>query len=706
MHDLLLVLTRLAQLQAVAIDRLELHEAVSEACGQSDDPKMQVGQILHRMRLRAPRWFRKPDPAAMPLLLHQDGRGWGLVRGLNGQGEWVVERYDRENNGWADATLDDPQSALFGHITLARPYSAGNSRVFKLIRDEFLSHGKALAEAAAGGVFINLMVLATSLYSLQVYDRVVPTGAEQTLWVLSIGVIIAVLLEFLAKRARSGIFERLVDRVDQRLARTVFMRLLAIRMDQLPPSVGGLAAQLRGYETIRGFMTAASVYLMVDLPFGIIFILLIGVIGGWSLALIPALFFLLSVVIGWHYRGRVDSHAFKATAAGNLKTGLLVEAVEGAETIKSGGGGWRMLSRWMQTTDEARGFELQMREIAEHSQYLTALFRQLSYILLVASGALAVSRGDLTMGSLIACSILSSHSLAPAAMIPAQLVQWAHAKAALRGLDRIWALQDDHFGIERPITPDAIQGDYRFEGVVTQYANGPSALAINGLCIRPGEKIGVIGPVGAGKTTLLRLLSGMYKPQQGRVLLDGVDIAHLAKPVLAENIGYLQQDGRLFAGSLRDNLILGMMDPGDSAILQAAASTGLKSAVIDGHPKGLMQEIAEGGTGLSGGQRQLVNLTRLVLRRPRIWLLDEPTASMDRQLEAQVTGRLRELLGERETLVLVTHKPEMLELTDRLLVIIDHRIVMDGPRGQVLAHLQQRAGQMAEPKPVFAEARA
>jgi ATP-binding cassette subfamily C protein LapB len=194
--------------------------------------------------------------------------------------------------------------------------------------------------------------------------------------------------------------------------------------------------------------------------------------------------------------------------------------------------------------------------------------------------------------------------------------------------------------------------------------------------------------VGAGKTTLLRLLSGMYKPDQGRILLDDVDLAHVAKPALAEHVGYVQQEGRLFAGTLRENLILGLLDPGDDAILEAARHTGLLASVIVRHPKGLQREIHEGGSGLSGGQRQLVNLTRAFLRRPRIWLLDEPTASMDRSLEAQVTDALRRALSPEATLVLVTHKAEMLELVDRLIVVADHKIMLDGPKEQVLRALQ------------------
>jgi ATP-binding cassette subfamily C protein LapB len=425
---------------------------------------------------------------------------------------------------------------------------------------------------------------------------------------------------------------------------------------------------------------------MIDAPFALLFLLLIGLISG-NLALIPAVFFVCSVVLGLYYRNRVEALARKATVAGNRKTGLLVEAVEGAETIKSGQGGWRMLSQWMQTTDEARDYEMQMRAIQEQVQHLMGAFQQISYVLMVASGALLVSKGEMTMGGLIACSILSGRVLTPAGTIPVQLVQWANTKAALVGLDRLWALQDDHHGCEQPLVPSHIRGAYRCEEVSSSYGIN-KALEIKALSIQPGEKIGVIGPVGGGKTTLLRLLSGMYRPQGGRILLDDMELSHISKPALAERIGYLQQDGRLFAGTLRDNLVLGLLDPGDGVILEAARRTGLLQAVITVHPKGLQQEIFEGGSGLSGGQRQLVNLTRVFLRAPVIWLLDEPTASMDRTLELQVTQALRQSLHSNDTLVLVTHKGELLELVDRLIVIANHQVVMDGPKDQILARLQ------------------
>jgi ATP-binding cassette subfamily C protein LapB len=296
------------------------------------------------------------------------------------------------------------------------------------------------------------------------------------------------------------------------------------------------------------------------------------------------------------------------------------------------------------------------------------------------------------MGGLIACTILSGRILGPISAIPNMLTQWGHTRAALQGLDRLWALETDHHGIDHPVVLESVQGQFELENIQASYGNN-KALLINKLNINPGERVGVMGPVGAGKTTLLRLLSGMYKPQAGHVKLDGVDITHISKPVLAEQIGYLQQEGRLFAGTLRDNLVLGLMDPGDQTILNAAKKTGLAQAVLSRHPLGLMQLISEGGQGLSGGQRQLTNLTRVFLRQPRVWLLDEPTASLDKQLELWVMMALRQTLRKEDTFVVVTHKPELLDLVDRIIVVAQNQIVMDGPKAEVLAKLQSGARQ-------------
>lgn len=683
-------LVRLARLNNEPVDLLALQEAIScMTPKQMQSPQSQIGAVVDMLHLSKPNFLRKPDPSNMPALFANPQGYWSVVKGQNAQGLWVIDIWNEDANEWIEEVTPDLLGLCLVKLGFTPLFSRHNSPVYQLVKSEVLLQKKTLFEALLGGVLINCIALITAFYTMQVYDRVVPTGATQTLLVLTMGIGVAILFDFVTKHLRAGVNEQIIHRVDQRLARTVYMRFLAVRLDQMPQSVGALAGQLRGYETVRSFLTIMTTHLMVDAPFAMIFVAVVYAIGG-SIAFIPLSFFIVSVLLGIYFKAQVDNLAGKANAASNIKTGLLVETVEGAETIKSGQGGWRMLSRWMNTSDEARSYELSMRRISDNAQHLVGSFQQMSYVGLVATGALLVTQSNLTMGGLIACSILSGRILAPVAAIPNILQQSAHSKAALKGLDAIWKLEDDHSGVSHPLVPEHIYGRYQFEKVEVNYLN-KRALSIPALSISAGEKIGILGPVGSGKTTLLRLLSGMYKPHVGRILLDDMELAHISKPVLADQMGYLQQEGRLFAGSLRDNLILGIMDPGDQNILEAARLTGLLGSVITNHSEGLQQIIYEGGTGLSGGQRQLVNLTRAFLRKPKIWLLDEPTASMDRNIEAQVIAAFSKVLDKSQTLVLVTHKQELLCLVDRIIVVANHQIVMDGNKKQVLEKLMTPA---------------
>lgn len=683
-------LLRLAQVQGDAVDRLALQACVDSVLDAGHRQAQNLlTQVLQRMQLPAAKWVsaQQLQPTHVPALAFDPHQGWSVLRGRNAQGVWITEVFDAQLGRWNEVPCTDVAPMMFARMTLGKPYQTSSSPVFKLIKDTVFQRKDLMLEIALSGIVINAIATASSLYSMQVYDRVVPTGATQTLLALTLGVLGALVFEIIAKFTKSNLTEKLADEVDSHLARVVYSRFLSVRMDQMPASVGGLAGQLKGYETVRAFLSTIPPQLAIDMPFLLLYGLIVVLIGGW-IGAIPMAFMGVSLLVGFTYRRRVEALARQANNASNLKTGLLVETIEGAETIKSGQGGWRMLTRWLQTTDQARETELEMRQVSEHAQYWIATLHQLSYILMVAGGALIVARGEMSMGALIACTILSGRILGPIGTFPSMLIQWGHCKAALQGLDRIWALQDDHHGIEQAMVLDGVQGHYQFESVEASYGSN-NALKVPALEIRPGEKVAVLGPIGAGKTTLLRLLSGMYKPQKGCIKLDGVDLSYISKPVLAEQIGFLQQEGRLFAGSLRDNLVLGLIDPGDQVLLDTARLTGLYASVLAPHAQGLQQPITEGGLGLSGGQKQLTNLTRVFLRKPRIWLLDEPTASLDRTLEMSVMQALARTLQPHDTLVLVTHKTEMLSLVDRVIVVANHQIILDGPRDEVLRQLQK-----------------
>lgn len=680
---------RLGRIQRQPVDRLALQASVEEAV-DLPTAQSQLELVIESLNLPKILWVdaKQIDQTQTPALLHCESTGWGILRAQNALGQWIVQRQDPNTNDWIEETPESLEGFVIARVTLVRPLDIKTSKVFRVVLDSVIQEKSRLKEIIVGGILINIAALATSLYSMQVYDRVVPTGAQQTLLALTLGVFIAITFELVVKFLRSYINERLGDNIDRHLAKTIYSRFLNVRLDQLPASVGSLAAQLKGYETIRNFLVTIPSQLLVDLPFIFVFTSVIALIAG-PLALIPFSFAMISVLIGITFRRKVERLTREATESNNLKIGLLVETVEGAETIKAGQGGWRMLSNWLNTTDEARVHDLEMRKVSEHSQFWIASLHQVSYIAIIALGALKVSGGELSMGGLIACSILSGRVLTPSSKIPNMLVQWGHVKAALQGLDKMWSLEDDHHGVDEPVLVEKIAGQYKFEDVMVSY-DERTALNIKDLTIKPGEKIGIIGPVGAGKSTLLKLLSGLFRPSLGRITLDGIDLSHISKPVLAEKIGYIQQDARLFKGTLRDNLILGLVDPGDDIILKAAEITGLQQALIGKHPMGLQCPIAEGGTGLSGGQKQLVNLTKVFLRQPQIWLLDEPTAAIDRTFELKVTQALKHYIKPDNSLVLITHKPEMLSLVDRVIVVVDNKIMLDGPKEPVLQKLQEK----------------
>lgn len=688
--------------QGKEIDRLRLHEAIGHYQVALDSLVIEghaptqaewqalVQNIAEDAGIGVIELLDNPDPARLPLLTWNLGLGWGIIRSFSAQQKWVID---------CQATLKTiPSETSLPCVRLALAADKAQLKdkpAYRLFRDIFDSQRKIFVEAGIAGVVINLLALATSLYSMQVYDRVIPTQGYSTLLVLTIGVGIAMIFDLVIKFARSHLMESAIQNMDSHLARQIFARFLNLRLDQLPSTVGSLSGQLRGFETIRAFISAKTLYLFIDAPFGLFFILMIALIGSPLAALVPLFFLLLAIAFGFVMREKIDAHAISSSDAANKKTGVLVEAIEGAETIKSGGGSWKMLSKWIDVSDEAMKHDMVLRSITEKSSYISGMLQQISYVGLIGVGAYFAAEGHMTMGSLIACSILSGRAMAPVAQIPGLMVQAAHARAALKHLENVFSLERDNHEVERPIVPESLRGHYILERVRFAYQGMQKALFIPSLVIQPGEKIGLIGPIGAGKSTLLRILTGMYRANEGRVLLDNLDIHQVSRQFLGERIGYLQQDHRLFSGTLRENLLIGIPDPGDEVIRSISEKTGLL-ALISNHPKGLDLPIAEGGKGLSGGQRQLLAFTRLLLSKPDIWLLDEPTASMDSATEQRCMGLLIQAIKPKDTVVLVTHKQHLLKIVHRLICIVNHQILIDGPRDEVIQKLAANMATQAQ----------
>lgn len=627
-------------------------------------------------------------PSDFPMLwVGEEGEQVLLVRG--GSGRHRLTCQDAEGLACVLSLADARQGRLLKlTIMPALPGESGHRAMSATdwFATSIRRYRSVFLEAVVATCVISVVGLVAALYSMQVYDRVIPTKGYATLWVLTMGVFIAIVMELVLKQVRAYMVDRACKAVDQELSAVFFGKALDIRMDARPRTVGTFASQIRHFESVRNFLTSSSLFIMADLPFAIFFVGVIAVIAG-PVALVPLLSVPLAVLAGLAFRGPIERHTGEHMKESNEKNGLLIEAIDGIESIKAANAEWKMLERWRSMTATMADSELKMRMFSSLSSNLTQTIQQLSYASMIAAGAYAINSGQLTMGGLIACSIISGRALTPVAQLPGLIVQWQHAKIALQSLNGIMAMPSEREQSERLVVPELCRGELKMSQAHFSYAKDLPGLEVPALRIAPGERIAILGAVGSGKTTLVKLLSGLYKPTAGHVYLDGVDMIHLAPEFVREHVGYLPQDVRLFNGTLRHNLTLGLPTPSDSQIFKAAAMTGLDQ-VIQNHPRGMELEIAEGGRGLSGGQRQLVGLTRMLLASPKVLLLDEPTASMDAKLENRVMQHLFEHMPQDSTMVVVTHKPSVLSYVQRILVVDKGRVVLDGPRDEVLARLR------------------
>ena len=688
--SLMWAIAQAARLQGTEVDRLQLHALVTQYAAEVEivetglyDWKKILEKVTDGLDIRLDAPTKHPDAARLPAIVWHEQNGWILIRSQAFNGNWTAQNYLEQ---WSEIPQNAEVNCIRMHFAHERD-KMSDKPAFQLFKEVFKAHRKPLYEAGIATMLISLVQVVISLYSMQVYDRVIPTKGFSTLAVLTGGVFLAMLFDFILKHARSHLTEENVVDMDSKLSREIYARLLKVRLDQLPNSLGSLGAQIRGYESIRAFMSSSTLYFLVDMPFGIVFLVIIALIASPLITLPLVIFLIIGIVMGFMTNDKVERLTKESMQTSNQKMGQLVETIEGAETIKAGGGAWNMLSKWIDLNEKSIQQEVKLRQVTESGTHIIGSLQQATYIAVIAIGAYLITEGQMSMGSLIAASILSSRVTAPIAMLYQVLLRYGNAKGALDGIEAVYRLQMDNSNADRVILLDKLHGKYQLEDVRFAYQNAPNSMHIPSLNIAAGQKVGVIGSIGSGKSTLLRLLSGMYQPLTGKVLLDGVDISHISRQVLSEQIGYLQQDHRLFNGSLRENLLIGTLDPGDEVIQAAAEKTGLAQAIAS-HPKGLELPIMEGGRGLSGGQKQLVALTRLLISNPSIWLLDEPTSSMDQQTADRCLGALRTAIKPEHTLVLVTHNMQLLNFVDRLIVVANNRIVLDGPKNEVIARLK------------------
>ncbi len=541
--------------------------------------------------------------------------------------------------------------------------------------------------------FINLFVTAYPLFAMNVYDRVVPNDAVETLWVMAAGVAFVLVVDFVLKTLRGHLLEVAGKKSDVILSAMIFERIMGLKMAAMPESVGAFSSNLREFEGIRNFMTSATISVFIDLPFVALFLSLIALVGG------PLVFVPLAaavVIVGYGFAvhfplRRVVESTFWASAQ---KNATLVESLNGAETLKTLSAEGLAQRKWEQSVGFLARQGVKGRMLSNSIMNVSALVQQLSMVGTVVLGVYLISAHELSMGALIASVMLASRTLQPMAQVANMTANFQQTKTALKALDGIMRLPVERPRAHRFISRPRFDGDIEFKDVSFAYpSQATQALEHVSFRIQAGEHVAIIGRIGSGKTTVEKLILGLYRPTSGSVWIDGLDVSQIDPADLRRNIGHVSQDIMLFHGTVRDNIALKAPYVDDDEIIRAATLAGVDS-FTNRHPAGLAMPVKERGEGLSGGQRQSIAVARAMVLDPPILLLDEPTASMDNHTEAEMLARLQaEMVGK--TLVLITHRASLLAMVNRIIVMDGGQIVADGPKQAVMEALRQGTLQVA-----------
>ena len=622
------------------------------------------------------------------------------------------------------ATVVDPSSSTrpqsrsmrelnaeyLGFAFLVRPAASADARAvaagdlprahwFWSVVRRFWSNYSHVAVAA---LIVNMLALASPLFIMNVYDRVVPNGAMASLVALSIGMGIAVIFDFVIRMVRSRIIDMTGKKLDVIMASNIFEHVLSVKLAQRPASVGIIANQIRDFDSVREFFTSGTVVSVTDLLFAVLFIAVLYMIAG-PLAFIPLVMLPVMIIVGFGLQLPLERAMRKLQAESAARHGVLVELLAGIETVRATGAEARMQNAWERSVAATARSGEEVHHWSSLALTSASTAQQLNYLLMVIVGVFLILDGKITVGVLVASTMLSGRVLAPIAGIATVITRAAQTFITLKAINRIMQLER-----ERP--PERIyvarrieKGSIAFENVSFKYpGSNDAALEKVSFKIAGGERVGIIGRVGSGKTTVGRLVAGFYEPTDGKVIIDDVDARQYDPADLRTGVGFVLQDTDLFFGKIRDNIALGKPNATDEEIIAAARLAGVEN-FIAGHPLGYDMPIAEGGRSLSGGQKQAIGLARSLIRQPKALFLDEPTAHFDVRSEADFLERLKEIAADNMTIVISTHRLSLLSFVDRILLFERGKLIADGPRDKVIAML--RGGPTKVPDAAMAEAK-
>ncbi|MCP6694384.1 type I secretion system permease/ATPase [Pseudomonas donghuensis] len=626
------------------------------------------------------------------LLLLKDGR-CAVLRRWGDDGRALILPCEAEG-GEQWVSRQELLEAYAGEALFARPRHELEDlraplmpRVNAWFRDTLKLSRWLYSDAILASLLINLLGLMVPLFVMQTYDRVVPNQATSTLWVLTAGLLIGTVFELTLRVVRAHLLDQAGKKTDLILSATLFERITGMSMKARPATVGGFAQSIHDFQGLREFLTAVTLTSVIDLPFVVLMLAVIGLLGGW-LVVIPLIAFPLTILFALFIQVRLRDTVQKSLALGAVRQALLIETLGGLETLKACSAESERQYQWESTHGALTRLDAHARNLSAIATNGTLFIQQFCGMATIVAGVYSIIAGNLSVGALVASYMLGSRVLAPLGQIAGLITRYQQAQLTMRSTDALMALPQERQAGQQPLERTHLHGALDVNHVNFRY-HGQNAAALNDInfSVKPGERIGIIGRSGSGKSTLARLLMGFYAPDEGQILLDNIDLRQLDIADLRHQLGYVAHDLPLLAGSLRDNLTLGARYVSDARMLEVAELTGV-SELARQHPQGFDRPVGERGQLLSGGQRQAVLLARAMLLEPPIMILDEPTSHMDNSSEDQLRQRLHGWV-QGKTLLLVTHRTSLLSLVDRLLVLDNGKIVADGPKDAVIDALRK-----------------